>query len=899
MSKLPISMCLIVKNEPKLENCILSFYDYIDDIIIIDTGSNDNLTVEIAKKYATHFEIYTDCNDPQTGLIEDFSQARNYAISKAKNNAIMWCDADDIIEGAENLERLINSVNPNNELNAFMFPYEYSFDENGACSCRHYRERLFLNKNKIRFANPVHEVAIPNDGVTPFFIQDDSVVYKHQRQYINKTPETGRNLRILRKYFEKHGDSDARQLYYLGLELFNANLIDEAIEKLTKYIEVSGWEDEKYMACLKLIDIYFIRNDIDNVLKWAFKAITIKENWAEAYFALGKAFYTLAEKHDINESRYWERCAFFIRTGLALPETKTLLFINPLERQAYIHQYYNMALNKIGDYKGALDSVNSALKVTPNNPQLLNNKKIYEDFIDKNEFHLAVNKLKNNNVLNNESYDFIINILNEPNLVSSIKTTILNSVNNESIKKQEVIINNNWNIPVDLVLDTIPLNLEKNQLESVIIMLWKQFILHEEVGAGISLLENGLKLTGNSPVLLKAIKETKLFLDPKQEITISVPEGKLDIVFFIGDGVEEWNPETVKKTGIGGSELMALNQAKNLAALGHKVRLYNSCGINGEGIYDGVEYLQTAKFINLNCDVLVTSRRADVLDNYLNINARLKLLWIHDLMAMSATNERLLKADRILALTEWHKSNIVNAHNVHPQHVLVTRNAIDLIRFNKKVKRNRFKCINSSSPDRSWPILLDNIWPEIKKQVPEAELHLFYGFKNFEYSIQFNPGLAGLRDRLFQRVRELESLGVTYHDRVNQDILAEEMLSAGTLLFPTWFSETSCITAMEAQAAGLRIISSSIAALNETVGQRGILIDGEWTSPEYHTKFIDAAVKALTNEDDSDRLVLQQYAKDNFGLIELAKDWETMFYSLLDELKINPIVPYQPTIPYR
>src|SRR5205823_3803872 len=108
----------------------------------------------------------------------------------------------------------------------------------------------------------------------------------------------------------------------------------------------------------------------------------------------------------------------------------------------------------------------------------------------------------------------------------------------------------------------------------------------------------------------------------------------------------------------------------------------------------------------------------------------------------------------------------------------------------------------------------------IKKQVPQAELHLYYGFKNWEYSAQFDPKQMDLINRLKQQISDMKSLDVVYHDRVNQQQLAEEFLSAGVWLYPTWFSETSCISAMEAQAAGVRMITSNIAALKETAGNR-------------------------------------------------------------------------------
>jgi len=47
--KAPISLCLIVKNEPLLENSIKSIKDYVSEIIIVDTGSTDRNRFNSAK----------------------------------------------------------------------------------------------------------------------------------------------------------------------------------------------------------------------------------------------------------------------------------------------------------------------------------------------------------------------------------------------------------------------------------------------------------------------------------------------------------------------------------------------------------------------------------------------------------------------------------------------------------------------------------------------------------------------------------------------------------------------------------------------------------------------------------------------------------------------------------
>lgn len=1131
--KAPISLSIIVKNDPALEQCLLSLRDFVEQIVVVDTGSTDGVTQEIAKKYADVFEIYTDCNDPETGLINNFSQARNRALELSTCKWVMWADSDDVVDGAEKLFALLpefeKSLGHYDGLSV-IFPYEYSYDEFGTCNCRHYRERLFLNPQHVTFTNPVHEVAIPKNGSNVIHITSEDIVFKHKRQYSDKPIESGRNLRILKKYVDKIGESDARQFYYIGLEYCNNGMIDESIAHLTRYVELSGWEDEVVMACLKLVDIYQAIGQYDNGLKWAFKAVEKKENWSEGYLALARMYYFLADKGGPNSQRNWEKCVFFAKQGLALPPTRTLLFVNPLEREYDIHRYLNVALNKIGNIQGALDSINTGLLKRPDDSILLFNKKIYETFIAKQEVITGFNKLKDLGSIEQVALDLITGLVNNqiPSEAITFKTSVdPNSIisvveeNSNSIFPQAKV--GTWNIPETWDYHSYPLDLSTAQLQTIVIMVWKQYMLHDEVLSAISFLKNApynvrhsfatqkaLHLTEscldwmdskeefekvNSPGTIdeagtplpqkfvnsaeghrfdfvannlapnstlvdfgsmdggytnryallghkvtgldgcahsvsiakrKAIEfdtganfintyfqeainkvpngyfdyatstdtyehlkdpvhdmliPAKKMLNENGKFLLATPhgawmrgqykisahpwlweqEGKswlqisprahlvaptvwsvtehfrqagfwvkdcyidlcdssfhdvegqgnvfveayvkspiplLDVVFFIGNGVEEWTPQTIKKTGMGGSETMAYNQAKNLAALGHKVRVYSGVGEWGEGIYDGVEYYKSDKYQDLTCDVLIVSRYADKLADHYNIKAKLKLLWVHDVYAISATNELLLKADRILALTQWHKNFIVGKHNVHPDQVIVTRNGIDLSRFNKNVERNKFKCVNSSSPDRSWAILLE-IWPQIRAQVPAAELHLYYGFKNWAYSAQFSPGQPELIERLKQHILELESQGVVYHDRVSQEQLSTEFLSSGAWIHPTWFTETSCITAMEAQAAGLRMITSSIGALNETVSNRGNLISGDWTSQEYKNHFIDFVVKALQKDDDSDRLQLQEYASKNFGLQTLAQEWNDMFYNLLDTLKSQPIVPYMPTASYR
>ena len=290
-----------------------------------------------------------------------------------------------------------------------------------------------------------------------------------------------------------------------------------------------------------------------------------------------------------------------------------------------------------------------------------------------------------------------------------------------------------------------------------------------------------------------------------------------DIVIACGMTVEAWNPETAK-AGIGGSETAIIEMSRRLVVAGHRVRVFCTCPKNG--LFDGVEYRSLEHIDEVkSCDLLIAWRDAAVLDY---ISAKAKWLWVHDTGIGQANEWNLHLADRVLALSEWHAKHLIEKADVEWEKVCVTSNGIDLTRFDKVVERNPFKVIYSSSPDRGLEQLLD-AWPDVLALQPNAELHVFYGATMLERIAADNPTspeanfLATLQQKLF------EAKNVTYRGRVSQQILADEMLSAGVWVHPSTapngdvFTETFCIGAVEAQRAGMQVVYRPAGALPETV----------------------------------------------------------------------------------
>ena len=91
--RVTLSLCMIVKDEERtLERCLNSVKSFINEIIIVDTGSKDK-TKEIAKAF--NAKIY------DFKWINDFAAARNFSFRKATSDYILWLDGDDFINSED------------------------------------------------------------------------------------------------------------------------------------------------------------------------------------------------------------------------------------------------------------------------------------------------------------------------------------------------------------------------------------------------------------------------------------------------------------------------------------------------------------------------------------------------------------------------------------------------------------------------------------------------------------------------------------------------------------------------------------------------------------------------------------------------------------------------------
>ncbi|MGN2338865.1 glycosyltransferase [Clostridium cagae] len=228
---MPLSLCMIVKNEEKnLERCLESIKDIVDEIIIVDTGSIDN-TLKIAEKYNAKIFFYKWDNS--------FANARNYSLSKASKDWILIMDADDELksEYKDKVIKLIN--NENNKVDLYYgetLSYVGNYSDNNILSSINIR--LIKNGKGYKFSGDIHEQITPGSEAADkqSFMEIVDIKYYHYGyldKVVNEKNKRKRNMDIIQKNLKENPD-DVFMLYNMSTEYIANHEYAEALKYLEK-----------------------------------------------------------------------------------------------------------------------------------------------------------------------------------------------------------------------------------------------------------------------------------------------------------------------------------------------------------------------------------------------------------------------------------------------------------------------------------------------------------------------------------------------------------------------------------------------------------------------------------------------------------------------------------------
>lgn len=318
-------------------------------------------------------------------------------------------------------------------------------------------------------------------------------------------------------------------------------------------------------------------------------------------------------------------------------------------------------------------------------------------------------------------------------------------------------------------------------------------------------------------------------------------------IAFFPEQMASFHGKTLEEKPLGGMETAVIRLAEALQDLGHQVTVFSK---HENPPLTKPLYLPFTSLQHLGeVDCFVGIR--DWRTCFLPIKAKKIFYWTGDSYDLPQNfgigDKRVVnKIDRLLAVSAWHAEKLTYLSGFPKEKAYVLRNGVHAPYFEETVEKNRFRLIYSSTPYRGLKYL-PQIFTKLKEKHPQIELHIFSDYK--VYGENANQAYAGLIQEFNVMKEEFSKIdGCFLHGNVTQKQLAQEMQKSGILAYPNTFEETSCITAMEAQAAGCVVVTSNIGALPETIDDAGLIVKESPGTPKYVEAFIQEMDKLLSSE---------------------------------------------------
>ena len=391
------TLCLnmIVKNEAHVitdtfDN--LRQYFLFDYWVISDTGSTDN-TKEVINNYFKNANIPGELVEHEW---KNFGYNRTKALESAynKTDLLLIFDADD---------RMFGDFKLPNDLNADMYMLIFGkvFKYN--------RPLLINNRKRFRFKGVLHEFLSPDDKIVEGKIEGDYYIESGRTGNRSKDPEKYfKDAKILEKGFEEENDNGLKDRYAFycaqSYKDYGPKTYDESIKWYLKVLERNNWTQEKYYSCLMLGDLYKMKNDNFNALKYWTKSI---EYDSERIEGIAQAMELLFVNgiHAMNNMLYHH-----YKNYNKNPMNK--LFINMDRYRDHIEYYNSIAAYYVNDNESGYECCK---KILENNiadklliDQTFKNIIHYQDKVKKDSslFYLVDKYIeKNNDSIQKSGYD--------------------------------------------------------------------------------------------------------------------------------------------------------------------------------------------------------------------------------------------------------------------------------------------------------------------------------------------------------------------------------------------------------------------------------------------------------------------------------------------------------------
>jgi hypothetical protein len=345
---------------------------------------------------------------------------------------------------------------------------------------------------------------------------------------------------------------------------------------------------------------------------------------------------------------------------------------------------------------------------------------------------------------------------------------------------------------------------------------------------------------------------------PVENCSLKIPDKQI-FVFHADGGFNNWSGSSILTIGVGGSETYIIEHARHIQKSG-LFDVYVFCNCLEEENFEDVIYKPLAdyySFIKQNyIHTCIVSRYSEYLPVTFKGWTENVYLVVHDLMPSGIVIPLDKKLKQIFCLTEWHVEYMSHIFPSLKNLLVPFYYGIDFNKFKNEniMLKEQYKFIYSSFPNRGLLQLLQ-MWPKIYEFQPQASLHIYCDIDGKWVNQVQGEMMNKIRQLFIEYGVQQNKMNIHYHGWVNKQVLAESWLTADIWFYPCTFMETFCLTALEAAITKTLVITNNLAALQNTVGHRGVVIKGEPMETEWQEiallkikKYLDPENIHLKNE---------------------------------------------------
>lgn len=262
MKKIVVS--IIARDEQAMIGKCLESVKEADEIVVLDTGSNDK-TVEICHKHRAKV-YYHQWND-------DFAEARNKCLDYCKGDWIMVIDCDEVLLPG-GMKAIRNAVEfAKSRENVFCLKVETKEE-------KFQQPRIFRKDKTIYWIGKAHnQLNKKPDGIIDATIQSGISP--------NHAKDPNRTLRILKSVLNEN-PTDARAVYFYGRELMRFQIYDAAVYWLQSYIDMTARTPMQADAYYRLALCYYELGRDAKAIDCLHRSVMVNENFTKAWEKLSQ-----------------------------------------------------------------------------------------------------------------------------------------------------------------------------------------------------------------------------------------------------------------------------------------------------------------------------------------------------------------------------------------------------------------------------------------------------------------------------------------------------------------------------------------------------------------------------------------------------------------------------------